>query len=498
MKKSEMEFKSPSRQSRVALILIIYSRLKGFVSRLWPIILIGFFTGNFNFSNPDGLTLTIMILAVASGIAGIIAYFRYYYWIENDQFVIRKGVLSKSLTQIPMDRIQTVDFEQNLIHQIFNVVGLKIQTAGTQQAEIKMEALEVPIANALREYILSKKVDTIVTEDGTEIQSAVLPQEEIYRISFGRLIKIGLTENHLRSGFFIVFALWWFLDNLREAGLNLEDYEQEVSTAIGASLVIIGILSIVFLFLSIFISVARVVLQHFDLRLLRSDQGFKLISGLFNRKEVAAPYNKIQVLQWSQNLIQKFLGYHTIVMKQASSVEVSNKKSIQVPGVYAQDIQAIEDYLFPEREEKDIEYYAINKHFFIRPALYGGILTILLCVGLWFNKSAILFIAAVILFFLFFCYRKYLTLKKATYAINHQAVFLKGGAFGSSQWMTMLHKIQAVSIRQSPYQRRRKLADLDIHTASGTTSIPYIPLDRAAYLHDYLCYQIEVKEKHWM
>ena len=498
-RKSELNFGEPQRQSQAALILIIYNRFKNLISRFWYFIVFAIFTGNSDTGGPDTVSITIIALTFVATIFGILSYFRYYFWIEDDQLMIRSGVLSKSLTQIPFDRIQTIDFEQNLIHQTFNVIGLKIDTAGSNQAETKMQALTKEKAEALREFILSQKRETILTETGNEaIAEAQLEEaKEIYKIDFSRLMKIGLTENHLRSGFIILFGLFWLFDNFREVGINVDELGEVYYNRALGSIFFIASLTALFIFISMFISVSRVFLKYYNLRFLRSFNGFKVIGGLFNRKEVAALDSKIQLLEWRQNLIQKYLGFHDLVLKQASSTEIGSKKSIVVPGVYHDDIENVKNYLFPDRKEASTEMLQLNKWSLYRPWMYISLLAIIFA-GLFIYIQSYYNLTFVLTMYVLIVIRLFKKYEKAFYGVNDRAIFVKGGVFGHKKWMTMHHKIQSMQISQSPFQVRRKLASLRIHTASGTKVIPYIELDKAEYLYDYLCYKVEVSEEKWM
>lgn len=495
---SEFDFNEPQRQSQAALVLIIYTRFKNLISRFWYIIVFGLFTGKTNWGTTDPFSLIILFLTAFTAVMGIVAFFRYYYWIEDEQLIIRSGVFKKTLTQIPFDRIQTIDFEQNLIHQALNVIGLKIDTAGTAASEIKMHALTKEKAQELRMFILSQKRESQVIEPGEKAKSIIQEDAlEIYGIDFSRLLKIGLTENHIRSGFVILFGGFWFLDNINDAGVNVEEIGSQYYDTILGDIFIIATLAIFFILISMFISVSRVFLKYFDLKFFRSYNGFKVISGLFNRKEVAALDSKIQLFEWKQNLIQKALGFHNIILKQASSAEMGSKKSILVPGVNKDDIERVKDYLFPERNEANVRMVQLNKWSLYRPLLYISILAIALAALFIYTKSYYNLTALIIVIIVIFI-RSFKKYDKAFYGVNDKAIFVRGGVFGHSKWMTMFHKIQSLQITQTPFQYRKDLASLQVHTASGSKEISYIELDKAEYLYNYLTYRVEDSEEEWM
>ena len=83
--------------------------------------------------------------------------FRYYFYIEEDKLIVEKGVFGRSKTIVPFERIQTINFEQNLAHQVFSVLRLKVDTAGSAQKEFEFDAIAIDQAQALRKIILEKK-----------------------------------------------------------------------------------------------------------------------------------------------------------------------------------------------------------------------------------------------------------------------------------------------------------------------------------------------------
>jgi putative membrane protein len=61
-----------------------------------------------------------------------------------------------------------------------------------------------------------------------------------------------------------------------------------------------------------------------------------------------------------------------------------------------------------------------------------------------------------------------------------------------------IYKVQAVKLNQSFYQWRKDLATLTLYTASGDIKIPFIPIEKARQLRDYLLYRVETDQRTWM
>ena len=61
-----------------------------------------------------------------------------------------------------------------------------------------------------------------------------------------------------------------------------------------------------------------------------------------------------------------------------------------------------------------------------------------------------------------------------------------------------LYKVQGVHVRQTPFQSRRGLSNLVIHTASGDVQIPYIKFELALQLKNHILFKIESSTLAWM
>ena len=88
--------------------------------------------------------------------------------------------------------------------------------------------------------------------------------------------------------------------------------------------------------------------------------------------------------------------------------------------------------------------------------------------------------------------------KKKKYAFNQKEIYLGGGILGFKHTLLPVFKVQNVAIRQNPYQWRRELATVHIHTAAGNLRIPYIQMSEAQNLLDQLIFSAETSGKPWM
>ena len=496
------EFSEPTRQSIFAIIMIIQKRIGIIVRQIWPIAIVFLIGGNAS-GRKGHLLIGTIVLTVFSAIWSVISYFKYYFYIQNDELIIEKGVLSKTKLNIPFDRIQSVNFQQNVIHQVLQVIKVEIDTAGSAGSEFALDALSVKKANRLRDIILTRKAEVAEDKSETlidreEVQHVIEePEEQILKLSISDLIKVGISQNHIRSGFFIFFAGGWIMSQLNEVGFDFESqYEAYFENAITMGLVATLIIVLFFTLVSFSVSLIRTIFAHFDLQVWRRGDKYRIIRGLFTRKETSAVDQKIQIIEWADNPLKRIFKYFDVRLKQASSTAVNAKQSILIPGCQLGQIDQLKLNWLGDKALENIENHSVSIHYFYRRILYRVLFSILLSAFLFFIQSWIFWPSLLLL--PYFILTSWVSYQKISYAVNHAVLHTTRGIFGNWNSIMPLYKIQSVVLDQSPYQVRRELANVTVMTASGKLKIPYVELALAHQLKDYLIYRIESDPRDWM
>ncbi|MDW3645514.1 MAG: PH domain-containing protein [Bacteroidia bacterium] len=497
----------PRRQSGIALVFYALKFLRTSFRTLLPLILIYFVRRGGE--SEDSFWLPIILgIAGFQLLSSVISYFRFYYYAKDGELIIEKGVFQKTRLNIPFERIQTINFNQNILHQILKVYEVKIDTAGSANTELSIEALDKTTADAIRDFVMkerAQKMETMqeeVNEDG-EVVSVPIQQEEaklLFRRSERELLKIGISENHVQTFFIILgFFFGWlqFGDDFFDVDygeLAVETYEM-VGSMMTTFLLGVGI---VMMILTIIVSLVRTVIRYHRLSVFESASGFKIVAGLFNRKEQAAPYQKIQFMQWSVNPIQKLMDFRTIRLYQASSMAVAKAKALPIPGSSLGNLEAILKNIFPEHERRGYHIEHISSLIVQRRVLFLGIVPalIMLAQAILSGEISIYIVAILWTPLVWLLARRYY--RGYEIHINDQLLELHRGVFGRKYTILRLFKVQAVELIQSPFQRRKGLANMELHTAAGVVKIPYMPLEQARNIRDYILYEVEREERVWM
>ena len=502
MSNSATALQVETRQSPVAIIIILQRLFVMIIKSAWPVFV-------FYFINPQSKFEYIMTLvaigAVAfSTIGSLISYFTFYFRLEETELVMRSGLFNETFRTIPFDRIQTISFTQNIIHRIFNVVQLDLDTAGSSGSELAIKALSHQKANSIKAYILDRKESLPEQRDeiaNSEASSnplqpiiSVKPGRELLQLSISDLLKIGVSQNHLRTvGIMVAFIFG--LSQYAEELLSKEK-EEEIWLFLFGSVIIATILIILLFVAAFFLSLFNTVLRYYNLRVLKSETGYTITSGLFTKREQSAQHQKIQLLEWRNNPIKQFFGIYTLYLKQAASAAINRKRTLVVPGCYLPQIETVRDSYFSNFNKDDFEEHPISPLIISRFVLYLGIVPTLIIGGIYLTKTwwALLLLGWIP--FVWLVGKIYH--RKWRYAISLRGVYLTKGILGQKAAILRWYKVQSVTLKQSPFQRRKKLATLVFSTAGGNLTLPYIPLNQAKGLRDYVLYKVEVSTDGWM
>ncbi len=492
----------PQRQSPKAVILILLKYIRIIVRQMWPILLIVLI----NPSSGKGIIITFIALGIAfiSLIYSLVAYTRYYFFIQNNELCVRSGVFRKIVLNVPFDRIQSVDFKRNLVHQFLNVVSVQVDTAGSKGSELELDAIELTRAEELREIVLAykreRKISTTDSEDSIPpipvIQEA---PELILSLSPKDLIKIGISENHLRTAA-IIFAFFLGLADDLDQLMGWDIYGQLENTTTAMS--IFGLLATLlaiplFIGISFTITLIRTVLKYYGLKFWREGKSFKVVSGLFTRNEKSIQKSKIQVIRWVTSPLKRLFGIYQLNIYQATNVDQNQDKSLVIPGCYQQQVDHTLDRIVPDFKAAVFTAHRMHPSIVrLMVFLFGFIPAVLFGLMAWYNEGMMQWLLTLV--FPLAIWMGYLYQRKRRLKIHPDFIVSEGGIFGNSYKLIEIYKVQSVHIESSPMQRRRGLTSLHVFTAGGDISFPYLNAVIARQARDYILYRVEKEEKSWM
>lgn len=487
MNQQQTDWSVPQKLSPVSLVFVLGKILK----ESWLIIL--FLVGRQLFKSQDdavassnnpiyyflGLTGALLLIHIRH----FIEFFRYRYFIEGNEFIVLSGVFSKVKTSIPINRIQSVHLIQTYLHQFTNTCELKLETAGSDKTEIVLKAIKHEQALALQALFNNKTIVSTENEQAAPIQLMGLQSMD--------LIKLALSENHIKTLLIIVGFAIARLDDLRQFfGFDAETIiDQQVDqTSFGWSLLLQ--LSILVLLITLSASFIRVIIRFANMQLHSTAKGFQMQWGFIQTQQKMLLQNKVQLISWSSNFVRRMLGIQMLRFYMTGEDLVKTEQHIQLPVMQPSLLQQLTESYQIQWPKDHAPVHSVHHAFGWRPTVIWILpLSIIAAIGLYFLNPWLMFLP--LIFLLYMAISNWVRFLQYEFWYNNEAIQIKKGIWGREYSLLNFDKVQHVIVKSSPFQRSKGLATIVFHTAGVPVTIPYLTIEQANYLADWCLVKIE-------
>jgi putative membrane protein len=442
-------------------------------------------------------------IAIAITIGSVLSWLFFRYQISSDSVLIRSGVFKKKQIDINFDRIQGVNTTQNPVYRFLNLVTVTFDTAGSSGSEGNLPAVSREFANDLRERISG----TRSVGDSEQVAGAdsLLP---LIQLDWRDMIRIGLADRRA----LIVFALIGPLMEQMEDQVEPMIEEMIQTVTFGAEkvglangiLIGIGLVGALFLLFAV-ISIGAAFLRYHNFQLFLDGRTLRSNGGLLTRHEHSMDLEKIQTLRLQQGIVQTWLKRYKLTARQAISGRRhggGGQKMFTVPVVTSDQTDLLRPLLFAKeagrltQDPRSPDFAPISAYYMRSRILFVGLLPAVLLAGLFVGEFGIAASAA-LLWLPLVAALSWRNWRRAGYLHDDDELVRRSGLFGFRTVSLLFRKVQRVTVTQSHYQRRKNLASLRMHMASGSVRVPYIDHAMAQQLRDYILYRVESSQKAW-
>lgn len=494
------DFNTPQRQNFKGIIVIflmdLVKRIRQNVYAFLPLL-----SSNIRNNYLHFVLLGFVLLLLLQLLYSYKSYLNFKFHIENQRFFLRHGVFKITDTDIPFDRIQNININQNLIQQMLNVVGFEIETAGQGSAEIKIKALRREDAIALKQLLLKNNVEKVLNEEHEEKhQTDRQATEVLFKMDMGRLLKVGLSANYLK-GFGLVFVfiitLFQYVEDIFSSVYDV-DVSKTYISKVPETISFIAVFIILIIIASFLVTVVSTVVRYFELKITKVNKDFEVEYGLFKRTNQVIKKSKTQIFEIENNPIKDLFGIKNVFISQASSEELNNKKKIGLVGVTNDEIEVLFHSLFNLSYNQNFVISKSSMRLMFRLILRYVVLIWAIGVGLFFWQGLLISLVLSVLLLSFFVFIALKTVKKSYIGVNDDLFFINSGSIHTNKKFIAAYKIQSVSLKRNWFQQRNRHTDLIIYTASGSERINYLKLDEALKIANYLNYKIESSKLSWI
>jgi putative membrane protein len=454
----------------------------------------------------DRQDFIIIAIAAFASVMTIVQFWFYHYWLEEDRLVVKEGILFKSLRQVPYERIQNLNIEKNILHKLFKVATLQVESASGVKPEAVIRVIADEQVKHIQQTIKNKStIENKPTEEEDDEKSADDTQP-LYQmsnkdvttygfISHKALVPIGivgsiLSQNDYYRDKFISFAQK-FVGDLHVELWTLSDW-------ILYSL-IFGMLTLMTIWLS---SIGLAFLKLYQFKLSKLDSNLHAEMGLLTKITANIPIKRIQLIKIKHSPLHRWFKKVSIKMETAGGVTEQSGITMNwiAPLVTRTKGQEVILNIQPEVEWQHIKWQNLEPRAWQRVFKKALLVILLAMIPLlyfyqWVGLTPLLMVP------LAYAYAKSYV-AKAGFAVNKQLLAYRHGVFFHTISVVKITKIQNISYMQTPFDRRNGMARITVDTAGSNPvtqdiNIHYLDLDKVQQLNDFLVTEVSQSKFVW-
>ena len=479
--------------------------------------------GNFELDNWQAWLLLLLIPAT---IAAIVHFLTFRIRYEGSELVIRSGLLFRNERHVPYARIQNLDATRTVMHRLFGVAEVRIETGGGSEPEARISVLHMTVFEEMRRRIFEGRArgglapaTTADVPQALEVAEPPAESQTLLHMPVRELLLLGLLENR---GLLLIAAaygaLWetglqgWFWERvtsglyapglLRDAARQLGEGQLPPLWQIGVMaggfaglLVVVRALSMLWAWAALY-----------DFRLARVGDGLRAEYGLLTRVTITLPRARIQTVSLRESPLQRLVGRMSMQVETAGGAgrpEDGRKRPRErlAPIIRTIDVPALVRQVMPQADLGALDWTPVHPRAFgraVKPMLLLSGVPSLVVLGLvgwqaWPPVAAVMAITVLLT-------RQ--QVRRLAWASNDDVVALRRGWLWRSVTITPVAKIQTVTATESPFDRRAAMAGVQVDTASGRElsqrlHIPYLARDTAQALFARLSAQAAQTTFRW-
>jgi putative membrane protein len=401
-------------------------------------------------------------------VAGIVKWLRFTYRLEEGELRIEYGLFVKKKRYIPIDRIQSLNFSEGILHRPFGLVKVKVETAGSsnsRESEAELTAILKEEAVELESMIYREKKGQDAAEVLFEEQPGSKHEEEsFFTLGSKDIWVLAATSGGVGV---IISGVALFLSQFNELIPYKAVYE-EVAVFVKSGVFIVALTAFLGLVLAWIISIIWTFIIYGDFKIKIVDDHIVITRGILEKKQVTVPLNRVQGIRIVENPIRQLIGYCTVHIENAGgSVLEKDSTSIKLFPIVKKDrVSGLLKGLFPDYiiqdEFKGLPRRSLRRYVFRQSA---WVLVPAAAASFFFWPYG-LWAALLILPFGVLGYYQY---RAGGWRIDGGQLSLRyRGVLKNTMYMKK-YRIQSLDTKESWFQSRKGLGSLITTVKSGET-----------------------------
>ncbi|WP_460830878.1 PH domain-containing protein [Lysobacter humi (ex Lee et al. 2017)] len=463
------------------------------------------------FGRGDRNELWPLIGVAALVVVAIWRYFTYRFAVFDDHLQVRSGLLERSARTIPFARIQNVALRQSVLHRVFGVAEVKLESAGGKRPEAEMRVLALDDALALEALVRRRGVAAPAEAEATVEAPPATP---LLRLSTAEVLRLGLLSN--RGLVVAIAGAASFTQFGPDAGDSrfvwklLGRFANEVTGYGGAHgfepldyAVAFGALALALLAALRLLSVLLALAQYhgFELR----EDGARLVveRGLLARWRSSLSRRRIQAWTLREGWLHRRFGRRALQVDIATGGEPDNgQRTLHelAPIATPAACDGLIEHLLPTAGWATPEWHPAPPAHFWRLALPETLISIVAAIALTVRFGTIGLLPLLWIPVALLVARR--RIRHMAHAWNGHLVRVRDGAWSRTWRFAEVDALQAIEVARSPLDRRLGTATLRLDTAGAGMNTPplhvrFLPVEAARALQSELAGVIARRRLRW-
>lgn len=487
----------------IALLVYFIKFLHTFVMNALPGLLPGFVWLGTLENNKKlfffGILAFIVLIAI---IFSFLSYLRFRYTFDQDKVRVKRGIFNRENLSMEYARVQTINIREPFYTRFLGVVVVGVDTAGSAGKEVTLAAVPKEIAETFRRRVAAQHqshTPPVATESESDTTEETEYGRVLHRVQTPDLLRYGLSQINL----LFVAILFGFISQFDDGFWAkvkpewlLEMIDQAATLGL-ISKIVLGLAVLVFAFLLLWVfSVATAFLKYHKYVLYYDGTRFVYRAGLVNVHQKSIKHSRVQSLVITQNALSRIFGRVHLVVKVISAgeqgqnaVEAISGKRFVIPAITVAQACELARHFLPDAKLEDMTFTRPDRAYPRRIIRWIFLLfwipvTILLAIlAPWWTLLIPTAVFGLLSLIQFQSYRR-----DGIALLSHTGA-IRSGFIGTSWALFEQRRPHRVDLRQSPGQRRKNLASLQIFLGSHVLQMPWIPLSMAQDIRDILLYR---------
>ncbi|WP_212906740.1 PH domain-containing protein, partial [Capnocytophaga stomatis] len=250
-------------------------------------------------------------------------------------------------------------------------------------------------------------------------------------------------------------------------------------------------LFILILFVIIF-NLIRTLLTYYNYEIQIKNNRLLASYGLINSHIVAVPPKKVQMIHFQQNYFQKLMNLFEMRISQIDSSENKEKKTqgLLIPGINYLEMSKLFQFVYNKDFEELKEFHRPSFRKVVIRAMYLFFAFLMIIFTMYFIDILRFTWIPTLLFFVVLSLI-YISYRNEKLFLKDDFIILKSGIWDLTTTYLQVNKIQEVKIKQSYFQKRRRLVSIRLSTASESLRLNFYDEKLLKNLVNESVYKIE-------